>query len=77
MRIGWVGKIVLSHAAPGEPRSLAADASYLVTGGLGALGLAILDRRVARPEPGLRTLEGRFVRTMLFAPPVLMLVLLR
>jgi hypothetical protein len=42
-----------------------------------ALALGVLvafDSRVARRDAGLRTLEGTFVRAMLFAPPLLLLL---
>src|SRR3546814_8350068 len=42
---GHVGKIVLSNP---EPFRFRADRSYLVTGGLGGLGLAVADWAVAR-----------------------------
>jgi hypothetical protein len=41
--------------------------------GLHAAALVAVDWRIVRPEPRLRTLEGSFVRAMLFAPPLLML----
>jgi NAD(P)-dependent dehydrogenase (short-subunit alcohol dehydrogenase family)/acyl carrier protein len=37
-----IGRVAITHPAPGQPRARA-DASYLVTGGLGALGLHIAE----------------------------------
>ena len=51
------------------------DASWVAAlAGLQLLVLAAVEWRVVRAEPRLRTLEGAFVRAMLFAPPVVMLV---
>ena len=50
------------------------DPSWIaVMVGLYGAALVALEWRVARAEPRLHTLEGRFVRAMLFAPPLLML----
>lgn len=50
------------------------DASVVAALAGGQLaGLVALELRVGRREPGLRTLEGAFVRAMLWSPPLLML----
>jgi hypothetical protein len=45
-----------------------------VVAGLQLIALGVFEGKVVRVTSSLRTLEGRFVRTMLFAPPVLVLL---
>lgn len=48
-----VGKITLAHRAPAGALAVAPDATYLITGGLGGLGLAVAEHLASR---GARTL---------------------
>jgi hypothetical protein len=59
----------LTLLVPTRDPSIAAALAALTLGGLVAL-----DSRVGRRDASLRTLEGTFVRAMLFAPPLLLLL---